>query len=48
MSDAATGFEIAVIGMSCHVPGASTVEQFWDNLRSGRDSISSCASHGTA
>ena len=39
MTDAATGFEIAVIGMSCHVPGASTVEQFWDNLREGRESI---------
>ena len=39
MTDAATGFEIAVIGMSCHVPGASTLEQFWDNLREGRESI---------
>jgi acyl transferase domain-containing protein len=40
MTEAATGFEIAVIGMSCHVPGANTVEQFWDNLREGRESIS--------
>jgi acyl transferase domain-containing protein/acyl carrier protein len=37
---AATGLEIAVIGMSCRVPGAAGVEGFWDNLRAGRESIS--------
>lgn len=30
---------IAVIGMSCRLPGAETPEQFWDNLRAGRESI---------
>ncbi|MCR9192943.1 MAG: SDR family NAD(P)-dependent oxidoreductase, partial [Gammaproteobacteria bacterium] len=32
---------IAIIGMSCRFPGASTVEQFWDNLINARESISS-------
>ena len=30
---------IAVIGLSCHVPGAKDVATFWDNLRSGIESI---------
>jgi acyl transferase domain-containing protein len=38
--DGGTGMEIAIIGMSCYVPGASSVEEFWDNLRSGVESIS--------
>jgi acyl transferase domain-containing protein len=40
MRDGTTGSEIAIIGMSCLVPGANTVEQFWDNLCAGRESIS--------
>jgi non-ribosomal peptide synthase protein (TIGR01720 family) len=35
-----TGFEVAVIGMSCRVPGAGNVEQFWWNLRNGVEAIS--------
>ncbi|KYF67462.1 type I polyketide synthase [Sorangium cellulosum] len=31
---------IAVIGMSCRFPGASTPEQLWDNLAAGVESIS--------
>lgn len=34
------GFEIAVIGMACRVPGARNVDQFWRNLRDGVESIS--------
>lgn len=30
---------IAVVGMALQVPGATTLEEFWQNLRSGRDSI---------
>ncbi|MCP3142305.1 type I polyketide synthase [Pyxidicoccus xibeiensis] len=30
---------VAIIGMSCRFPGASTVEQFWRNLREGVESI---------
>ena len=30
---------IAVIGMACRFPGADTLEAFWSNLRSGRESI---------
>ena len=30
---------IAIIGMACRFPGASTVEQFWRNLREGVESI---------
>ncbi|MES2826911.1 MAG: amino acid adenylation domain-containing protein [Bacteroidota bacterium] len=35
-----TGGEIAVIGMSLRVPGAETIETFWDVLTSGRETIS--------
>jgi phthiocerol/phenolphthiocerol synthesis type-I polyketide synthase E len=31
---------IAVIGMSGRYPGAKNLEQYWDNLRSGKESIS--------
>ncbi|NJN68524.1 MAG: type I polyketide synthase, partial [Chloroflexaceae bacterium] len=34
-----TGLEIAIIGMSGRFPGASTIEQFWQNLQEGRESI---------
>lgn len=35
-----TGFEIAVIGMACRFPGASNVNEYWENLKNGVDSIS--------
>jgi len=35
----ATGLEIAVIGMAARFPGAANVEQFWNNLRDGVESI---------
>lgn len=38
MNDHETG--IAIIGMSGRFPGASTTQVFWDNLRSGTESIS--------
>jgi thioester reductase-like protein len=31
---------IAVIGMSCRFPGAATLDEFWENLRNGIESIS--------
>ncbi|GGF89962.1 hypothetical protein GCM10010912_38930 [Paenibacillus albidus] len=31
--------DIAIIGMSMNLPGASTSEQLWDNLARGKDSI---------
>jgi acyl transferase domain-containing protein len=31
--------DVAVIGMSCRLPGARTKEQFWDNLVHGRESV---------
>jgi len=34
-----SGFEIAVIGMSGRFPGAATLEQFWENLNNGVESI---------
>ncbi len=37
MRDIASG--VAVIGMACRFPGAPTVEQFWRNLKEGRESI---------
>lgn len=36
-----TGFEIAVTGMACRFPGASDINEFWENLKSGLDSVSS-------
>lgn len=34
-----TGFEIAVIGMSCRFPGAESVEELYNNLKNGVESI---------
>lgn len=31
--------EFAVIGMACRLPGANNVEQFWQNLLDGKESI---------
>ncbi len=36
----ATGLEIAIVGMACRFPGADGLEEFWDNLRNGVESIS--------
>ncbi len=33
------GSEIAVIGMAGRFPGAPSLEQFWDNIRDGRESV---------
>ena len=30
---------IAVIGMSCRFPGADNIDQFWDNLKNGVESV---------
>ncbi len=38
---------IAIIGMAGRVPGADNLEQFWDNLRAGRESIT-LTDEGTA
>ncbi|MDQ7069896.1 MAG: SDR family NAD(P)-dependent oxidoreductase [Rhodobacterales bacterium] len=32
--------DIAIVGMAAHLPGAASIAQFWDNLRSGTESIS--------
>lgn len=34
-----TGLEIAVVGMACRVPGATSVGEFWQMLRDGREGI---------
>ena len=34
-----TGLEIAIIGISCRVPGANNWRTFWDNLLNGKESI---------
>lgn len=34
------GTEIAIVGMSCHFPGAKDIRRFWENLRNGVESIS--------
>ena len=40
VSEQSTGLEIAVIGLAGRFPGAANVEQFWQNLRDGVESIS--------
>jgi phthiocerol/phenolphthiocerol synthesis type-I polyketide synthase E len=37
VADTASG--VAVVGMSCRFPGARNVEEFWDNVSSGVESI---------
>ncbi len=34
-----TGAEIAVIAMAGRFPGAATLEEYWDNVRDGRESV---------
>ena len=42
MSDSsAPDLSIAIVGMACRFPGAADLEQFWENLRSGVESIRS-------
>lgn len=31
--------DIAIVGMAAHLPGAQSVQQFWENLRNGVESI---------
>src|ERR1700748_3250346 len=38
--DKYTGLEIAVIGMAGRFPGADNIEQYWENLITGKDCIS--------
>ena len=33
------GFEVAIIGMAGRFPGARTVQQFWENIRDGVESL---------
>jgi acyl transferase domain-containing protein len=40
-----TGLEIAVVGMAGRFPGAKNIEEFWDNLKNGRESISFFSNH---
>lgn len=35
----ATGLEVAVIGMAGRFPGASNLDEFWENLAAGKESI---------
>jgi acyl transferase domain-containing protein len=35
-----TGFEIAIVGMSIRFPGASSVGEFWQNVRNGVEAVS--------
>jgi len=32
-------YDIAIVGMSCRFPGAGTIDQFWQNLSNGVESI---------
>ena len=43
MSTAERTTDIAVIGMACRFPDAETPEEFWRNLRTGRESVSQLA-----
>lgn len=39
-SDAYAGLDVAIIGLAGRFPGASNVEEFWQNLIQGQESIS--------
>jgi phthiocerol/phenolphthiocerol synthesis type-I polyketide synthase E len=39
MEDNNTLYDIAIIGMACRFPGAENVEEFWQNLKNGVESI---------
>ncbi len=39
-SDAYAGLDVAIIGLSGRFPGSSNVEEFWQNLINGKESIS--------
>ena len=32
-------FDIAIVGMSCRLPGAQNLDEFWRNLADGIESI---------
>ncbi|NIO84637.1 MAG: hypothetical protein GTN53_29335, partial [Candidatus Aminicenantes bacterium] len=34
-----TGLEIAVIGMAARFPGAGNIDEFWDNLINGKETL---------
>lgn len=40
-SNGNTENDIAIIGMACRFPGANTPGQFWENLRAGKESLTS-------
>ena len=31
--------DIAIIGMSCRFPGANSIDEFWQNLIAGKETI---------
>ena len=31
--------EIAVIGMACKFPGSKNIDEYWSNLKEGKESI---------
>ena len=38
-------FDIAIVGMSCRFPGARNVDEFWNNLAEGIESITRLSDH---
>ena len=38
-ADNRTGYEIAIVGMAGRFPGARSLEQFWENLKNGVESV---------
>ncbi|MBL4672044.1 MAG: polyketide synthase, partial [Arenicella sp.] len=39
MTDKVSSTAIAIVGMACRVPGARDLNEFWDNLEKGRESV---------
>ncbi|WP_420474262.1 alpha/beta fold hydrolase [Noviherbaspirillum sp. ST9] len=37
--DTAPSGQLAIVGMACRLPGAKNIDEFWQNLTSGRDSL---------
>ena len=39
MNISAAENDVAIVGMAAHFPGASSIDEFWSNLRDGVESI---------
>ena len=39
MQDLPADTDIAIVGMAAHLPGATDIQAYWENLRDGRSAV---------